>query len=356
MDTATGPSPYEDSPALIFLEITQACDLKCSHCRAEAIPRRHPAELTTQQIRDQLTAIGEETSCVVVFTGGDPFRRPDLPDLIDHCSNVGLKPALTPSTTPLLTQDRMAELKDAGLMMMALSLDGPDRTSQDKFRGEEGSFIHTLRGVRIAHELDIPLQINTTVCEQTYDSLERIGDIVSEINAFRWALFFLVRTGEGKNLTPIPPAETEKTFEFLHRWSEQNSPKVKTTNAPHFRRWKIRNTDAPRRPGIVDGDGIMFISHTGDVYPSGFLPVKTGNVKNTDALEIYRHSEAFQSIRDRELTGRCGLCEFKRECGGSRANAYAEHGSYLSEDPACTYEPKRYRLRQPSETHPREAD
>jgi radical SAM protein with 4Fe4S-binding SPASM domain len=335
-------SPWNDSPVLIFWELTRACDLKCKHCRAEAIPDRQPGELSTGEIKEHLRRIGEETSCVVVFTGGDPFRRDDLPELVETCEEAGLKPALTPSTTPLLTRDRLVELEERGLKMLALSIDGPDRDSQDEFRGEEGTFDHTLRGLDAAESLEIPLQINTTVCAETLPLIKDIGDLVASRDVFRWALFFIVRTGYGNDLGAVGPEDTEQLFDYLHNWSRETGIKVKTTNAPHFNRWKIQNADGRRKPGIVDGDGIMFISHKGDIYPSGFSEApetNCGNVESSSPLSVYRNHGLFQRIRNRELAGKCGRCEFKRACGGSRANAYFETGDPLGSDPRCVYEP-----------------
>lgn len=337
MQNESTESPWTQAPALIFWELTRACDLKCKHCRAEAVPHRNPEELDTEEITSQLRKLGEDMSGVVVFTGGDPFRRPDLAEIIRTCAEVGLKPGLTPSTTPLLTRDRLEELKTSGLKMVALSLDGPDAFRQDDFRGEENSFLHTLRGVRAANAIELPLQINTTICRETYPWLEEIGDVVSRADVFRWALFFLVRTGEGQTLQSITPEETREVFSFLQDWSDENEARVKTTNAPHFRPWRADRTGSSARPGIIDGDGIMFISHRGNVYPSGFLPRKCGNIKNQDILEIYRNHELFQDIRRRELNGRCGRCQHKRSCGGSRANAFAETGDPLGSDPRCNY-------------------
>lgn len=332
-------SPWNNAPALIFWELSQACGLQCKHCRAEAVPERAPGELSTNLIKEHLTKLGDEMNGVVVFTGGDPFRRPDLEELIATCDEAGLKAGLTPSTTPLLTQDRLKTLKDAGLKMVALSLDGSDAFTQDEFRGEESTFIHTLRGIRATKSLDLPLQINTTICKETYPDLEEIGKIVGEADVFRWALFFLVRTGQGKKLKSLNPEETLEVFRYLKEWSDDHSAQVKTTNAPHYKVWKIHEHDASFRPGIVDGDGIMFISHTGEVYPSGFLPVSCGNIKETDPLTIYRNNELFNQIRNRKLTGRCQSCKYRRACGGSRANAYAENSGPLASDPRCNFDP-----------------
>ena len=340
MDTMNSPSPWEKAPALIFWELTRACGLQCKHCRAEAVPDRHPAELSTGTIRDHLRRLGDEMSGVVVFTGGDPFQRPDLVKIVRTCSEAGLKPALTPSTTPLLTEERLSELSEAGLKMIALSLDGPDAFRQDEFRREDDTFLHTLRGIRAAHNAKIPLQINTTICRQTVPWLEEIGGVVERAEVFRWALFFLVRTGIGERLESISPEETDAVFEYLQEWSGDHSAQVKTTNAPHFRAWKSENVGGSVRPGIVDGDGTMFISHTGDVHPSGFLPESCGNIRERKPLDIYQNHDLFQSIRNRELSGPCGECKYRRSCGGSRANAYAETGDPLGSDPRCNYRPE----------------
>lgn len=338
-DRSTDGSPWDDSPALIFWELSQACGLQCKHCRAEAVPNRDPRELSTEEIVNHLEQLGEEMSGVVIFTGGDPFKRPDLEQLIAACDEAGLKAGLTPSTTPLLTQQRLESLVEAGLKMVALSLDGPDVFSQDEFRGQENTFLHTLRGIRAAKSIGLPLQINTTVSEETYPKLEEIGDIVAEADVFRWALFFLVRTGQGKKLHSIDADRTLEVFRYLKEWDDEHDAQVKTTNAPHYSAWKIHEHDASPRPGIVDGDGTMFISHTGEVHPSGFVPVSCGNVRERSPLDVYRNHELFNDIRNRNLHGRCGECPYARACGGSRANAHAENGAPLASDPRCNFNP-----------------
>lgn len=335
--SVASPSPWREAPAVVFWELTRACDLRCRHCRAEAVPDRHPDELSTEAVKRGLAALSEGGSAVVIFTGGDPFKRPDLAELVETCDREGLKPVLTPSATPLATRSRLEKLNEAGLRMIGLSLDGPDVSTHDVFRGQAGSFQHTLRLVDAVEELGIPLQINTTVCRRTLPRLGRIGERLGDWPIFRWALFFLVRTGDGRTLSPVDPEVIPGVFRDLQEWSNEHDVAVKTTNAPHFRRWRIEADERSRGPGMVEGDGVMFVSHRGDVYPSGFLQLACGNIQDEDPLTIYRDREPFVSIRARDLQGPCGDCSFKRTCGGSRAAAYAATGNPLASDPGCPY-------------------
>ncbi|MFB6252026.1 MAG: TIGR04053 family radical SAM/SPASM domain-containing protein [Halobellus sp.] len=350
------PSSIDTSrrPFVLVWEVTQACDLACDHCRADAQPARHPDELTTQEgkrLLDQARSFGPGQ--LVVLSGGDPLARPDLPGLIEYGSDRGLRMTLTPSGTNSLTPSVVEDLASAGIERLALSLDGATSGAHDGFRSESGSFEQTVEAARTARETGIPLQINTTVCAATVDELSGIRDLVAGLGAVLWSVFFLVPVGRGRVLDPVSPARAEETMAWLSEVSERASFGVKTTEAPHYRRVAIQRkrdaSEAPdadgigRRLGITAGDGFAFVSHTGDLYPSGFLPESAGNVREESLTERYRESELFESLRDPgQLRGKCGACEFKHVCGGSRSRAYAHTGDPLSSDPLCAYVPDGY--------------
>jgi radical SAM protein len=346
-----------ERPIAFIWEVTQACDLTCEHCRADAQPERHPEELTTaegKQLLDQLTGFGEGQ--LVVFSGGDPMKRPDLVDLVDYGTDRGLLVSLTPSGTENLDREAIADLADAGLKRMALSLDGGDAQSHDAFRGETGSFESTMQAAEAAQEAGIPLQVNTTVCARTVEELPAIRDRVAELGAVLWSVFFLVPVGRGAVLDGIDPERADRVMQWLAEVADESSFGLKTTEAPHYRRVRQqraaageggagpdRDAGGARGTGVIAGDGFAFVSHTGEVYPSGFLPKSAGTVPEDDVVEVYRDSDLFESLRDRDrLRGKCGACPYRAVCGGSRSRAYAATGDPLASDPLCPYVPDGY--------------
>ncbi|KTG21073.1 TIGR04053 family radical SAM/SPASM domain-containing protein [Haloferax profundi] len=355
---STGPDPSaidtSRRPFVLIWEVTQACDLACDHCRADAHPARHPDELTTSEgkhLLDQAREFGPGQ--LVVLSGGDPLTRPDLVELIEYGTSRGLRMTLTPSGTSSLTPETVHRLSDAGVTRLAVSLDGATPDTHDTFRGESGSFEQTVRAARAARDAGLPVQINTTVCAQTVDELPALRDLVDELGAVLWSVFFLVPIGRGRVLEPITPDRAETVMQWLSEVSDDAPFGVKTTEAPFYRRVAIQHRrdanetptddDIGRRLGITAGDGFAFVSHTGELYPSGFLPESAGTVRDGGLVERYRESELFQSLRDRDaLRGKCGACEFRHVCGGSRSRAYAHTGDPLASDPLCAYVPDGY--------------
>ncbi|MFW6317245.1 MAG: radical SAM protein [Halorubrum sp.] len=342
-----GDLDVDRRPLVLIWEVTQACGLACRHCRADAKPTRHPDELTTaegKRLLEDATAFGDGQ--LVVLSGGDPLAREDLLELVSHGDDLGHRMTITPSGTASLTPDRVEALADAGIQRMALSLDGATRERHDRFRGEE-SFEDTLAAARAAREVGLPLQVNTTVCAETVDDLSAIRDRVRELDAVLWSVFFLVPVGRGRILDPIPPERAEAVMGWLHDVAEAERFGVKTTEAPFYRRVGLqRDADggtARRRGGITAGRGFAFVSHTGETYPSGFLPKSAGNVRDRSVVDIYRDSELFESLRDPDgFAGKCGACEFRQVCGGSRSRAFAATGDPTGSDPLCPYVPEGY--------------
>ncbi len=349
---------YEQAPLLVYWEATQSCALACIHCRAEAVPRRSPLELTTAEARGllrQIAAFGGPRLPHLVITGGDPLRRPDLFPLIDYGHSLGLSISVTPAGTQELTPQVIQRLRAARVESVALSLDGSNEGRHDAFRGVAGSFRWTLAGARAVVEAGIPLQINTMVTAQTLGDIPRIYELLQELGITRWALFFLIATGRGAGLAEVTPAEGERLLVWLSQLARDPQTKfvIKTTEAHHYRRIvaqqmarrlppaQILASPVGRSFGIRDGNGIVFVSHAGQVFPSGFLPLAAGNVRRQPLASIYRESPLFQALRDVDrLKGKCGLCAFRSICGGSRARAYAATGDPLESDPLCPYQPR----------------
>ncbi len=347
---------FDDAPFLVIWELTQACDLACVHCRACAIADRNPLELSTEEGFRLLETVREFGDPLMVFTGGDPLKRPDVFPLLEKSVNLGLRTTITPSATPLLTKAAIDGFQRCGVARMAISLDGPDAASHDGFRRVEGSFARTAFALDYARQIGMPTQVNTTVTRHNVCRLNEIADIVRDSGARLWSVFFLVTTGRASASQDLSAEEYEEVFQFLYNLSKQAPFDIKTTEAQHYRRYVAQQRKAERRTGNVpqaapeviqrqaginDGKGFVFISHTGEMYPSGFLPVSAGNVRRDSLVEVYRSSPLFRTLRDADnLRGKCGECEFRNLCGGSRSRSFALTGDYLAEDPRCVYQPK----------------
>ncbi len=356
---------FSQNPFIVFWEVTRACALACRHCRAVAQPKRHPQELTTAEgeaLIDQIASMGRP---LLVITGGDPMMRPDLVHLIDHATRKGLRVSLAPSATRLVTRQALERARDAGLVRVSISLDGPNAEVHDAFRRTPGSFDLTMQVLQAVGQAGLTLQVNTTVSRYNRGCLEAIADKVAEFRAVLWSVFFLVPTGRGKDEDMISPQEHEEVFNWLYDTSRRVPFDVKTTAAEHYRRVVIQRRHAEAgisggevrlelvapgfsfqdgigraTKGVNDGNGCCFISHIGEVCPSGFLPLVVGNVRQQPLPEIYRDSPIMRDLRNPDkLKGKCGRCEYKKVCGGSRARAYAVTGDYLQAEPYCIYQP-----------------
>jgi radical SAM protein len=346
-------SAFARSPFLVVWETTRACALACVHCRAEAVPHRDPAELTTDEARrliDRVAAFGDPPP-LLVLTGGDPLRRPDITQLVAYGTAQGLSVSLTPSGTAAVTEDRLRALRDAGLTRLAVSVDGATEAAHDSFRGVRGSYRHTMRIIARAGALGIPLQINTTVCRRTRADLPALAAQIPSFGAVLWALFFLIPVGRAQASLGLDAAEIESTLEWAADLAARAPFGIKTTEAPQYHRvLEARGRATAGRPrsdrigragrAVTDGNGFVFVDHRGEICPSGFLPLGAGNVRRDDLVTVYREAPLFQALRDpARLGGRCGVCEHRDRCGGSRARAFAATGDPLAEDPGCPWQP-----------------
>lgn len=343
---------FHHHPFIVIWETTQACDLACLHCRASARPERDPRELTTAEARMLLNDIRQFDDPLMVFTGGDPLKRPDLFELLRYSVHIGLRTTVTPSATPLLTAQAIHKFKAAGVARMAVSLDGPAAAVHDQFRQVLGSFDCTVFALEEARRIGLETQVNTTVGKHNFNLLGQIAQRVADCGAKLWSLFFLVPLGRAQASADLDAHGYEQVFEALYALSKTAPFQIKTTEAQHYRRYvaQRRKQEGPflaacpppgmaRAAGVNDGKGLLFISHTGDIFPSGFLPVAAGNIRRDSIVEVYRYSPLFRTLRDTsQLGGKCGACEYRNLCGGSRSRAYALTGDYLAADPKCEYE------------------
>lgn len=372
----------DDRPFMVIWETTNACDLACRHCRAEAISEVECGTLTTAEGRmllDQIEAFGKPRP-LVILTGGDPFKREDIFDLVAYGTEIGLPIAVSPSGTPLLNRANLARLKDAGAKAISLSIDGSTPEIHDAFRRVDGSFQMTVDGWKAALDVGLRLQLNTTVTRYNLNDLPNIFRLVQSLGVMTWSLFFLVPTGRGRVEDEVSPREYEDIMHWLYDAGKLLS--IKTTEGHHYKRIVLQRTvldelgidpveelglgetyqrlmadfqevadfsderrvseDRTRRTPmhINAGNGFVFISRRGEVFPSGFMPIPAGNVRQTPLPEVYRDSALFRSLRNPDgYEGRCGECEFRYVCGGSRSRAYAMTGNPIGSEPFCTYEP-----------------
>lgn len=344
---------FNRSPMIVFYEVTRACDLVCLHCRACAQSKPDPTELTSADSRrlvDQLTEFPEPP--MLVLTGGDPLKRADIFDLIEYAVSRKLEVSITPSATPLVTQSAIKKLRDAGISRMAISIDGADAQTHDAVRGVPGSFDRSLSILSTAKSMGLETQINTVLTPRNFDQIELMADQFAQFNIALWSVFFLVPVGRADQLDRLDDQQCESAFERLWKQSTIRPYMIKTTEAPHYRRFLIQHRRSgssqhsadrkfvPPPVGVNDGKGIMFVSHAGIVQPSGFLPIACGVVPNTHLVKIYQESPIFKGLRNTDLLeGKCHSCEFRNVCGGSRARAYAVAGNLFAQEPDCLYLP-----------------
>lgn len=335
---------YNDAPRIVIWEMTRACALACRHCRAEAIPYRNPAELTTTEAFSLVDQVAECGDPIFVLTGGDPLMRDDIYKIAEYASNKGLRVAVSPSATGRLKPSALEALARAGCKRVSLSIDGPTEEMHDAFRGVRGSFERTMQGAHAAREAGLELQINTTVSRYNHKVLADFVPVVESLDVALWSFFFVVPVGRAQLEDVLDARETEDAFRDIYRISQSIPFPVKTTEAPHYRRYAMQKAaSAPRGltyPSIGDGKGFVFISHTGNICPSGFLPFAIGNVKRNNLLSMYRNDPMMQRLRAPDtFEGKCGVCEFRQLCGGSRSRAYTMTGDAFASEPTCAYVP-----------------
>ena len=358
---------------MFYYEVTQACDLVCKHCRASAQETAAADELTTDQALMLIDEVAKfERKPTMVFTGGDPLKRGDLFQLIEHAVSHEIQTALTPSATPLATFEAFERAKQAGVQALGISLDGPNAAVHDSFRGFEGSFEKTLEMLANARRLNFPVQINTSITRRNFDLVDEIAELLLDQGIMMWSVFFLVPVGRGLEEERIKAEEYEIAFAKLWQHAQTKPFAVKTTEAPHYRRFVLqqggnplagpernisgmvdkKDENAAHRPspahqsrthraplGVTDGRGIMFVSQNGEIYPAGFLPVMCGKFPDNSPVDVYRSHPVFRALQNPDnYHGICGGCEYRHVCGGSRARAYAVSGDYLGPEPDCCYQ------------------
>lgn len=371
---------FDQRPILVFWESTRACLLACKHCRAEAMPYAAPGELSPSEglrFIESLTGFGRPYP-VLIITGGDVLMRPDAFELIRYARSLSIPVGLAPSVTPKLTDDAIRQFVDLGVSIVSLSLDGARATTHETIRGVADHFDATVRSLKRLVAAGFTVQVNTVVMRDNVTELPAIAQILKDVGVKVWEVFFLIPVGRGHDVGALDAQDAEDVCHLLYDASAYDLI-VRTVEAPFFRRvvsWRkaqgpdpsgspaqiasqyqlgplytamaeeLRermgpSTSAPRAQstGTRDGKGIIFVSHTGVVYPAGFLPFALGDIHERDIVSLYREHPLLQDIRAARFTGKCGDCEYRDSCGGSRARAFALTGDPLGEDSTCALTP-----------------
>ena len=350
-------------PRMIAWEITRSCNLACVHCRASALHGQYEGELTTEEAKALLDNIKSFSNPIIILTGGEPLARPDFYEIAKYGREIGLRMVLGTNAT-LMTPEIAAKLKEVGIPRMSVSIDFPTAEKHDEFRGLTGAFEQAVRGIKIAQEAGVEVQINSTITKLNVDYLDDLLKFSKEVGAVAFHPFLLVPTGRGKDLEEqeLPPEDYERTLNWVYDMQKvEKDIFFKPTDAPHYFRimhqrakedgekaskmmaghpHASRGLETMTR-GCLGGIGFCFISHVGQVQPCGYFEKAAGNIKEQSFKEVWETSPLFTDLRDYDkLKGKCGICEFKRVCGGCRARAFEVTGDYLAEEPYCVYEPK----------------
>lgn len=365
---ATGKMEVNKRPLFVCWELTKACDLSCRHCRAKAIKRSLPGELTYEEgirLIDQIPEFGEPYPAIL-FTGGDPMKRPDLMQLIAYARDLGIYTAVAASVTDLLTREKMEQLRDLDVGVMSISIDGADPTTHDSLRGVPGTWRKSIEVLETAKDIGLRVQVNSTVMNSNLEQLADLFEIAFRNGAAAWEVFFLVRTGRGAALENPTPEEVEDVMKFLVYAAGYGIP-VRTSEGPQYRRILKESLNGELKGGPLyellvsrltamegppkhpvpkhlnstgDGKGVMLVSYKGEITPSGFLQTNLGKFPEESIVDVYRENGTFMNLRNPLLLkGKCHRCEYRGLCGGSRSRAFVETGDPMESDPLCLYEP-----------------
>jgi len=329
---------------MVAWEITRSCNLSCLHCRAESEKGPYPGELSTEECFKVIDDIASFAKPVIILTGGEPLLRKDVFEIAAYGTKQGLTMVMAPNGT-LLTEENAKQALASGIKKISISLDGPDAESHDKLRQVPGALEGAIKGIKIAQAEGIGVQINSTISKRNIHLLDKIIKLAEDLKVDAYHLFLLVPAGRGKLMEDeeLSPEQYEKTLEHLAQKAKDSSMEIKTTCAPHYNRLLVETHQAKpadlKDRGCMGGISFCFISHLGDLQPCGYLVVNSGNVRQAGFKKAWTESKVFNDLRDlSNLKGKCGVCEYKRICGGCRARAYAKHNDYLAPEPYCIYE------------------
>jgi heme b synthase len=342
---------------LVFWETTSGCNLECIHCRRiDVAAELAKQDMTTEQGIAFIDSLAECGKPILVFSGGEPLYRKDIFALAKHARSRGLTTALATNGT-LIDELTANKIVAAGFQRVAISIDGADAETHDRFRGIPGSFARALSGFLRLRRRGMSMQINSTLARHNAAQREKLYELALAVGADALHIFMLVPVGCGVQISAdnqLPAEEYESILNWFYDKAKEGKLQTKATCAPHYYRimrqrakaegvklsFATHGMDAVTR-GCLAGSAVCFVSHKGEVYPCGYLPVIAGNVLQQSFSEIWEKSSVFAELRDTSnLTGKCGCCEYKNVCEGCRARAFGETGNYLAEEPYCNYIPR----------------
>ena len=328
---------------VVAWETTRACTLACPHCRASAVTERDNDELTTEEAKKMFADIAKIGKCLIILSGGEPLLRTDLEELAKAAITHGHRPVVSCNDGSLLTNERLDSLKNAGITHFSFSMHAIGELEHDNFVRVPGTYSHAIKAFKRIKEHDMSFQINTTILPTNYDLIPEFKDWVVSLGASAWHLFFIVPTGRAEHETSeikLEQNKIENVLTYVAKESDDWEIPVKVTCAPQYSRIRAEMGKKPGNRGrsCMAGRGFSFVSYKGEVKPCGYFDLVIGNVRQTSFDKIYSESQALKDMSNaNKLTGICGKCKFKIECGGCRARAYAVNKSFLGEDPNCKY-------------------
>ena len=350
-------------PRLVFWETTKACNLSCQHCRAVPQTACSSQELTTAEGFELMEQLASASKPVLILSGGEPLYRKDIYELGRYGARLGLRMALATNGT-LIDREVAQKIADAGFQRVAISLDGADPSTHDRFRGVPGAHGRALDALRLLREAGVSTQINSSIARHNVDELPQLVDLALSIGADALHIFMLVPVGCGLTIAQnqmLSAAEYEQVLHWFYDMSHTVPIDLKATCAPHYFRVRAQRIVAERKEGnrtttfrttaaghpmqamtrgCLAGTGVCFVSHHGDVYPCGYLPVTAGNVRETGFDDIWQGARVFRDLRNlKTSSGKCGPCRYEGICGGCRARAYGATGDYMAAEPYCVYDP-----------------
>lgn len=347
--------PKPNELRMIAWEVTRRCNLSCVHCRASADNEPPENELSTEECTSFLDEVSSWAQPVIILTGGEPLLRDDIFEIARHGTDLGLRMVMAPNGT-LMDKDNVRRMVESGIKRISISLDGDTAETHDRFRQVEGAFEGALNGIRLAKEAGLEFQINTTITQHNVHLIENILNLAIELGAAAHHIFLLVPTGRGKYISDaaISADEYERVLNWFYDQRKKAPLHLKATCAPHYYRIlrqraredgeevtpQNHGLDAVTR-GCLGGSAFCFISHQGEVQPCGYLNLVCGNIRKTPLKTIWNEAEHFLRLRDfKQYKGKCGVCEYRKSCGGCRARAFEATGDYLAEEPLCSYRPQ----------------
>jgi len=337
--------PGADVPLrVVAWETTRQCNLDCIHCRAAASHGRPENELTTQEGRGLILQIAERAKPLLILSGGEPLMRPDIFDLARIASNAGLKTVLATNAT-LLEAEHVRRMRNAGVLGVSVSFDGPDAETHDRVRASKGAFERSLRGLALLRKDGMPFQINFTVCRENADRLDGMIALAEREGAHTLDVFMLVPTGRARNGEPlgVSARQYEAILRNIARRADDAPITLRVTCGPHYQRIlrEMNVTSGVRASGCMAGTSFVFVSHRGEVFPCGYLDVSCGDARRDGFWKVWDESPVLRSLRNRSaFKGKCGRCEYVEVCGGCRARAFGLTGDYLAPEPLCAYQPE----------------